>query len=193
MSLRRTFMLYDETKSNKLKRKEFHKFLDDYRFNITPNAEKELFDTFDHNKSGTINYNEFIRALIGKMNDFRTQIVEEVFDKLDKERKRRVPYDVIRDSYNVDKHPEVLNGKRTKQEVLSRFIDLFEYHFNLLNSNKDADSASLQDFIEFYNFISIFIDNDKYFENLMARVWGLGNTENYGKVIHFVKYTSPYI
>jgi hypothetical protein len=27
----------------------------------------------------------------------------------------------------------------------------------------------------------------------MARVWGLGNTENYGKVIHFVKYTSPYI
>ena len=193
MSLRRTFMLYDETKSNKLKRKEFHKFLDDYRFNIAPNVEKELFDTFDHNKSGTINYNEFIRALIGKMNDFRTQIVEEVFDKLDKERKRRVPYDVIRDSYNVDKHPEVLNGKRTKQEVLSRFIDLFEYHFNLLNSNKDADSASLQDFIEFYNFISIFIDNDKYFENLMARVWGLGNTENYGKVIHFVKYKSPYI
>ena len=193
MCLRRTFMLYDETKSNKLKRKEFHKFLEDYRFNIPPNVEKQLFDTFDHNKSGTINYNEFIRALIGKTNDFRRQIIEEVFAKLDKEGKNRVPYEVIRNSYNVDKHPEVLSGKRTKQEVLSRFIDLFEYHFNLLNSNKEADSASLEEFIEFYNYISIFIDNDKYFENLMARVWGLGNTENYGKVIHFVKYTSPYI
>ena len=193
MSLRRTFMLFDENKSNKLKRKDFHKYLDDYRFNIPANIEKQLFDTFDHKKSGTINYDEFILTIIGKMNDFRTQIVEKVFEKLDKEKKGRVPYDVIRENYNVDKHPEVLSGKRTKQEVLSRFIDLFEYHFNLLNSNKEIDSASLKDFIEFYNYISIFIDNDKYFENIMARIWGLGNTENYGKVIHFVKYTSPYI
>jgi len=81
-------MLYDETKSNKLKRKDFYKFYDDYRFNISPNVEKELFNTFDHNKSGAINYNEFIHALIGKMNDFRTQIVEEVFEKLDKEREK---------------------------------------------------------------------------------------------------------
>ena len=192
MSLRRTFMLFDENKNNKLKRKEFHKFLDDYRFNIPVNIEQKLFDTFDLNKSGNIDYNEFIHALIGKMNDYRTQIVERVFEQLDKEKRGRVPYDVIRESYNADKHPEVLDGKRTKQEVISRFIDLFEYHFNLLNSNKKSDSASLEEFIDFYNYISIFIDNDKYFENLMSRVWGLGNPKNYGKVIRFVKYKSPY-
>ena len=192
MSLRRTFMLFDENKSNKLKRKEFHKFLEDYRFNIPINIENQLFDIFDRNKSGSINYDEFIHALIGKMNDFRTQIVENVFDKLDKEKKGSVTYDTIRDSYNPDKHPEVLNGKRTKEEVLSRFIDLFEYHFILLNSNKDKDSATLEEFIEFYTYISLLIDNDKYFENMMARIWGLGNPENYGKVIHFVKYKSPY-
>ena len=193
MSLRRTFMLFDENKSNKLKRKEFHKFLDDYRFDIPTDIENKLFDTFDKNKSGNIDYDEFIHVLVGKMNDFRTQIVESVFAKLDKEKSGSVPYDVIRESYNVDKHPEVLSGKRTKEEVLSRFIDFFEYHFNLLNQNKKKDSATLDDFIEFYSFISIFIDNDKYFENMMARIWGLGNTENYGKVIRFVKYVSPYI
>jgi len=192
MSLRRTFMLFDENKNNKLKRKEFHKFLDDYRFNIPANIEQKLFDIFDLNKSGNIDYNEFIHALIGKMNDYRTQIVERVFEQLDKEKRGRVPYDVIRESYNADKHPEVLDGKRTKQEVISRFIDLFEYHFNLLNSNKKSDSASLEEFIDFYNYISIFIDNDKYFENLMSRVWGIGNPKNYGKVIRFVKYKSPY-
>ena len=192
MSLRRTFMLFDENKNNKLKRKEFHKFLDDYRFNIPADIEQKLFDTFDLNKSGNIDYNEFIHVLIGKMNDFRTQIVERVFEQLDKEKRGRVPYDVIRESYNADKHPEVLDGKRTKQEVISRFIDLFEYHFNLLNSNKKSDSASLEEFIDFYSYISIFIDNDKYFENLMARVWGLGNPKNYGKIIKFVKYKSPY-
>ncbi len=192
MSLRRTFMLFDENKNNKLKRKEFHKFLDDYRFNIPTNIENQLFDIFDRNKSGNIDYDEFIHALIGKMNDFRTQIVENVFEKLDKDKKGRVSYDTIRESYNPDKHPEVLNGKRTKEEVLSRFIDLFEYHFILLNSNKDKDSASLEEFIEFYTYISLLIDNDKYFENMMARIWGLGNPENYGKIIHFVKYKSPY-
>ena len=193
MSLRRTFMLFDENKSNKLKRKEFHKFLEDYRFNIPPETEKKLFDAFDRNKSGNIDYDEFIHTLIGQMNDFRTQIVQNAFEKLDKEKKGRVPYDVIRESYNPDKHPEVLNGNRTKEEILSKFIDLFEYHFNLLNQNKKSDSASLEEFIDFYNYISIFIDDDKYFENIMARVWGLGNTEkNYGKVIRFVKYKSPY-
>lgn len=192
MSLRRTFMFYDENKSSKLKRKEFHKFLDDFRFDIPTEMEKQLFDIFDRNKSGNIDYDEFIRTLIGRMNDFRTQIVQEAFEKLDKEKTGKVPYDVIRDSYNPDKHPEVLNGKRTKEEVLARFIELFEYHFTLLNPNKVNKFASLDDFIEFYNYISIFIDNDKYFENLMSRVWGLGNTKNYGKVIKFVKYVSPY-
>ena len=193
MCLRRTFMLFDENKNNKLKKNEFHKFLEDYRFNIPADFEKQLFDTFDRNKSGTIDYNEFIHRLIGNMNDFRTQIVENVFAKLDKDKKGKVPYDVIRESYNADKHPEVLDGKRTKQEVLARFIDLFEYHFNLLNPDKKSDSATLKDFIDFYNYMSIYIDDDKYFENLMARVWGLGNTKNYGKIIKFVKYTSPYI
>ena len=192
MSLRRTFMLFDETKNNKLKRKEFHQFLEDYRFNIPSNIENQLFDIFDRNKSGYIDYDEFIHALIGKMNDFRTQIVENAFEKLDKEKKGSVPYDEIRESYNPDKHPEVLNGKRTKQEILARFIDFFEYHFNLLNSNKKSDSATLEDFLDFYNYISILIDNDKYFENMMTRVWGLGNTTNYGKIIKFVKYQSPY-
>ena len=192
MCLRRTFMLFDENKNNQLKRKEFHKFLEDYRFDLPADLEKQLFDIFDRNKSGSIDYNEFIRTLIGKMNDFRTQIVENAFAKLDKEKKGSVPYDVIRESYNADKHPEVLDGKRTKQEILARFIDLFEYHFNLLNSNKNTDSATLKEFIDFYNYISIFVDDDKYFENLMSRIWGLGNTKNYGKIITFVKYNNPY-
>ena len=192
MSLRRTFMLFDETKNNKLKRKEFHKFLEDYRFNLPPEMEKQLFDIFDRKKSNNIDYDEFIHVLIGQMNDFRTQIVQNVFEKLDKDQKGKVSYDVIRESYNPDKHPEVLNGKRTKEEVLSRFIDLFEYHFNLLNPDKKKDSATLDEFIDFYNYISIFIDDDKYFENLMSRLWGLGNTENYGKISRFVKYINPY-
>ena len=191
MSLRRTFVLLDENKSNKLKKKQFHKFLEDYRYNIQSNLENKLFDIFDTKKSESIDYNEFISKILGTMSDFRRQIVQKVFEKLDKEKKGIIPYDIIRENYNADKHPEVLNGKRTKQEILARFIDMFEYHFNLLNKNKDG--ATLEEFEEFYDYISPLIDNDKYFENMMGRVWGLDGNENFGKVVKFVKYINPYI
>ena len=193
MSLRRTFMLFDENRSNKLKKKQFHKFLEDYRYDLPSNLEDKLFQIFDTAKKEIIDYNEFISTILGKMNDFRRQIVEKTFDKLDKEKKGKVDYNIIRESYNADKHPEVLNGKRTKQEVLARFIDMFEYHFNLLNKNKNKNEATKEEFEEFYNYISVFIDNDKYFEDLMNRIWGLAGNENFGKVVKFVKYTNPYI
>ena len=124
----------------------------------------KIFDIFDTQKKGIINYNELINTVLGKMNDFRRQIVQKAFEKLDKENKGKICYDVIRDNYNADKHPEVLNGKRTKQEILARFIDMVEYHFNLLNNNKNNNEANQEEFEEFYNYISVFIDNDKYFE-----------------------------
>ena len=193
MSLRRTFVLLDENKSNKLKKKQFHKFLEDYRYNIPTNLENKLFDIFDIKKNESIDYNVFISKIFGTMNDFRKQIVQKVFQKLDKDNKGIIDYDIIRESYNADKHPEVLNGKRTKQEVLARFIDMFEYHFNLLNKNKNNEGATMGEFEEFYNYISVLVDNDKYFENMMSRVWGLDGNENFGKVIKFVKYINPYI
>ena len=193
MSLRRTFVLLDENKSNKLKKKQFHKFLEDYRYNIPTNLENKLFDIFDIKKNESIDYNVFISKIFGTMNDFRKQIVQKVFQKLDKDNKGIIDYDIIRESYNADKHPEVLNGKRTKQEVLARFIDMFEYHFNLLNKNKNNEGATMGEFEDFYNYISVLVDNDKYFENMMSRVWGLDGNENFGKVIKFVKYINPYI
>ena len=193
MSLRRTFVLLDENKSNKLKKKQFHKFLEDYRYNIPTNLENKLFDIFDIKKNESIDYNVFISKIFGTMNDFRKQIVQKVFQKLDKDNKGIIDYDIIRESYNADKHPEVLNGKRTKQEVLARFIDMFEYHFNLLNKNKNNEGATMGEFEEFYNYISVLVDNDKYFENMMSRVWGLDGNENFGKVVTFVKYINPYI
>ena len=104
--------------------------MEDDRYNIPSDIEDKLFQIFDRKKTGKINYNEFISTIVGNMNDFRLKIVHQAYEKLDKEKNGKVPYDVIRESYNADKHPEVLNGNRTKQEILARFIDMFEYHFN---------------------------------------------------------------
>ena len=184
MSLRRTFMLYDEDKNKQLSFKEFDKFINDYRLNITDDEKKKIFKIFDKDNSETIDYGELVKGLVGEMNKNRIKIIEKVFEKLDKEKTGKISFDTVVNSYNPYKHPQVLSGERNAQEVLCRFIDLFEYHFNLLNPDKDNEEVTKEEFIEFYNYISACFDDDKYFENVVSRIWGLSNNENFGKMKH---------
>jgi Ca2+-binding EF-hand superfamily protein len=180
-SMRRTFMLYDDDKSCNLNMKQFDKFIRDFRINITEKEKNDIFKQFDKNNSGVMNYKDLINDLIGTMNNFRVKIVEKVFNKLDKEKNGNVPFETIINVYSPFKHPQVLSGERNSEEVLCRFIDLFDYHFNLLNQDKTNEEVTKDEFIEFYNYISASFDDDKYFENLMSRVWELKGTENFGK------------
>ena len=187
MSLRRTFMLYDEDKNNQLSFNEFDKFISDYRLNISEEVKKKIFKIFDKDNSNTIDYNELVKGLIGEMNLFRSRIVEKVFEKLDKEKKGKVAFETIINSYDPYKHPQVLNGERNAEEVLGRFIDIFEYHFNLLNQDKTDEEVTKEEFMEFYNYISASFFDDYTFENITTRVWGLGANENFGKIKHTKK------
>jgi Ca2+-binding EF-hand superfamily protein len=42
---------------------------------LTDNDIKALFDAFDRNRDGAIDYDEFIRVLQGPMNNFRKKLV----------------------------------------------------------------------------------------------------------------------
>ena len=187
MSLRRTFMLYDEDKNCQLSFKEFEKFIDDYRLNINSEEKNKIFKLFDKDNSQTIDYNELVKGLVGTMNLFRSRIIEKVFEKLDKEKKGKISFDTIINSYDPYKHPQVLNGERNAEEVLGRFIDLFEYHFNLLNQEKTDEEVTKDEFMDFYNFISACFFDDYSFENITTRVWGLSNNEKFGKIKHTKK------
>ena len=187
MSLRRTFMLYDEDKSNQLTYEQFDKFINDYRLNLEEEDKKKIFKLFNKNNSESIDYNELIKGLIGTMNLFRTRIVEKAFEKLDKEKKGKISFDTIINSYDPYKHPQVLNGQRNAEEVLGRFIDIFEYHFNLLNQDKTDEDVTKEEFMEFYNYISACFFDDYEFENITTRVWGLSANENFGKIKHSKK------
>ena len=149
---------------------------------LTDAEVKKLFDIFDKDHSGQIDYDEFLSGIVGEMNDFRVAIVKKAFDKLDKNHNGVIELDDIRGTYSARKHPDVLSGKKTEDEVLAEFLDTFEYHFSFLNSEKTRDSVvNLEEFIEYYNNISMIIDDDQYFELMMTNAWNLDNKPNYGK------------
>lgn len=37
----------------------------------------------------------------------------------------------IKDSYNASKHPDVIAGKKTEEQILIEFLETFEAHHNL--------------------------------------------------------------
>ena len=179
MSLKRTFMLLDENSDKKISFAEFEKMFKRYRFNLSQIEINNLFNYFDADKSGFIDYSEFLKGITGNLSQFRKEILKQVFNKLDKEEKGFITVQTLRDNYDPKGHPLVRQEKRTEDEILGEFIDILEYHFNLLNEkneeNEDTNKIKIdfEEFCEFYKTISVSVEEDKYFEVMVLSEWGI--------------------
>ncbi len=175
MAMRRAFMIADENDSKTLSLPEFIKFCHDYRMPITGKEINILFEEFDTNKNGQINYEEFISAFTGDMCERRKRLITILFEVLDKDRKGFVDLDDIRNTYNPKNHPDILAGKRTEDEVLAEFLDNLQYHFSLLKSDKEQENTKINfdEFLAFFNYISAGIEDDDYFENIIKAGFNL--------------------
>ena len=179
MALKRTFMLLDENSDKKISFAEFEKMFKRYRFNLSQIEINNLFNYFDTDKSGFIDYSEFLKGITGNLSEFRKEILKQVFNKLDKEEKGFITVQTLRDNYDPKGHPLVRQEKRSEDEILGEFIDILEYHFNLLNEkneeNEDINKIKIDfdEFCEFYKTISVSVEEDKYFEIMVLSEWGI--------------------
>ena len=179
MALKRTFMLLDENSDKKVSFAEFEKMFKRYRFNISQIEINNLFNYFDKDKSGFIDYSEFLNGITGNLNEFRENVLKQVFQKLDKNETGFITVKTLRDSYDPKGHPLVRQGKRTEDEILGEFIDILEYHFNLLNEKNEENAdineikIDFDEFCEFYKTISVSVEEDKYFEIMVLSEWDI--------------------
>ena len=178
MSMRRTFMLVDENSTKEISFDEFEKIFKTYRYDLSETEINNLFNYFDKEGNGYIKYEEFLNELCNNLNQFRKDILKQVFNKLDEKEKGFITVGIIRHEYNPKGNPLVRQGKRSEDEILADFLDVLEYHFNLLiEKNEDIDVNELEvDFEEFCNFyknISLCIEDDKYFEIMVLSEWGI--------------------
>ena len=180
MSIRRTFMLIDENSDKRIQFSEFEKMFKRYRFNLSQVEINNLFNYFDKDGSGYIDYGEFIGGILGDLSKFRKDILKQVFDKIDKNETGTITVGQLREAYNPKEHPLVRQGKRSEDEILGDFIDSLEYQFSLLNEKNDEENVDVNDikidfddFCDFYKTISVSIEDDKYFEVMVMSEWGL--------------------
>jgi Ca2+-binding EF-hand superfamily protein len=107
-------------------------------------------------------------------------LVLQAFQKLDKNNNGTVELEEIKNIYNAKQHPDVKLGKKTEEEVLIEWLDTFEMHYSLLHPGKRGDKqVTFDEFVEYYNNISMSIPDDRYFELMMTNAWNLNNVAPY--------------
>jgi Ca2+-binding EF-hand superfamily protein len=163
----------DDNHSLSLDRYEFAKAMADYALGFTENEIVHIFNYFDYNRNNLCEYDEFLRTVRGPMNPQRKAIVGKAFDILDKDASGYIDLSDIQGVYNATKHPDVLQGKKTEQQVLQEFLETFEAAHSMRNNNAPDHIVTKEEFEEYYNNISASIDRDDYFAQMMNSAWNL--------------------
>lgn len=173
--IQRKFKIADDNNSKSLDKNEFKKAMHDFRIGLNDRQVGLAFDIFDRDGSGEISYDEFLRTIRGEMNDARKATCMRAFKIMDKDGSGVLDLNDIRQSYNAKQHPDVKSGKKTEDQVLGEFLDTFEDHFCNIKGNADARDGKInaREWIEYYNNVSMSIDNDEYFALMMNNTWNL--------------------
>jgi hypothetical protein len=99
------------------------------------------------------------------MSQRRINLVSMAFNILDRDGSGEVTPDEIMDRYDASKHPDVLAGKRTAQDVLQEFLDTFD-----VGGEVDG-KVTRQEFLNYYSNVGATIDNEDYFELMIRNAW----------------------
>ena len=121
MGIRRNFKICDDYNYGSINYPKFAKLIKDYRIAVYETELKKLYSIFNSDKSGHIDYNEFLRGVVREMNDYRKIFELQAFKKLDSNNFGTVNIDDLRGVFNAKNHPEVKAGKKTEDEVLAEF------------------------------------------------------------------------
>ncbi len=81
--------------------------------------------------------------------------------------------DEVKFKFDPSRHPDVKNGSKTAEECRYEFFDMFSTHHNVAQSFKPDKSVSIEEFLEYHQFVSSVIDNDNLFKIFMTGVWNM--------------------
>lgn len=170
----RSFRIMDKNRNGSLCFNEVKQAMYAYHICDTDKEIKAIFEVFDTDRSGSLSYNEFIRAIVGEMNQRRKSVAMQAFKKMDANGNGVLELDDIKRLYNAKQHPDVIQRKRTEDQVLCEFLDTFEAHYVERFGNKTKDRRiEMDEWLEYYNHVSANIDNDEFFVVMMTNAYGL--------------------
>ena len=95
------------------------------------------------------------------------------FTMMDKDQTGAIDIKDIAGIYDVSMNPEFLEGRKTRDEILTDFLSNFEG----AKGNKDG-KVTTQEFIDYYTDLSMSTPSDEYFVRMMESTWQVPEEEN---------------
>ncbi|XP_045728903.1 calcyphosin-2 [Mirounga angustirostris] len=138
-----------------------------FHLELSENDFESVWQILNGNGSGKVDYGEFKRAIIGEMNEYRKSFVRKAFMKLDFNKTGCVPIIDIKKCYCAKKHPQVISGLSTEEEIKLSFLE------TLKDACSKSDEVSYGEFEDYYEGLSIGIVNDEDFVNIVRTPWGI--------------------
>ncbi len=129
-----------------------------------------LCRTFEPPASGDsgelVSFGEFVLAVRGAgMGPGRQQLVQRAYDALKREGRGQVRPQQIAEGYRAARHPGVLAGSLSEEEVAMAFLWPWELQTERV--------VTLDDFAERYEWVSAYIESDVMFGHMMHVLWDL--------------------
>lgn len=73
----------DKDRSGQLSMQEMYRAMKDYRVSNDEREVRAIFNFFDIDLNGQLSYDEFLRAIVGEMNDDRKEVCIRAFNVID--------------------------------------------------------------------------------------------------------------
>lgn len=175
ISLKRIFHIVDKDGSGNVSIAEFSSIMKEFKIDLSNEQINLIFKIFDINKDGSLSYDEFMGGVRGQMNEFRTFLANKAFDKLDPENQGFAYLQDIIQTYSVTRHPAVVEGRKSEEQVLAEFYDTFEVHHNLTAGSAES-RVSRNEFLSYYDNVSATIGDDEYFANVLDATWDISGS-----------------
>ena len=182
--IQRMLYIYDKNQSGEIPLEKLCDIFEIYNINIAREEIFEFFEFLDKEHKGLIKYNDLIMILINNINENRIILIQNLFDKIRKG-KEYILLNDIKKYFNPDKYPDVLEQKKTSDEIAFDFIDSLEifkeYNINLKNESIINGIMTYNDFENYFKEISLSINDDKIFDYIINFCWEVDDRlNNYG-------------
>ena len=161
--LQRTLSIMDNNGDKRLTKEELKYGLADFGIELNIREVDDIFTYFDRDRNGFVDVTEFFVSLRGDLSDNRARLVQMAFDVLDTDGSGVITADEIEDRYDVTHNPDVVSGKKSKEEALRDFMHTWDRDGNGL--------IPYEEFEDYYKEISASIDGDDYFELMIRNAW----------------------